>query len=56
MPDIITTILVGLLIVAILWVLLKLVFRLTMRIFSCGCVLIVVIAAILFFSGAISIS
>jgi hypothetical protein len=50
MPDI-TTIMIGIIIILIFWVLLKYIFKLTMKIFSCGCVLILVIGAILFFSG-----
>lgn len=55
MPDI-TMILIGLLVLAILWVGLKFIFKLTMKIFSCGCVLILVIGAILFFSGYLGFS
>jgi hypothetical protein len=50
MPDL-EMILVGILIVIILWVGIKFIFKLTMKIFSCGCVLILVIGAILFLSG-----
>lgn len=53
MPDI-TTILIGILVIAILWVGIKFIFKLTMKIFSCGCVLILIIGAILFFSGSFS--
>lgn len=54
MPDI-TTILIGILIIVLLWVGVKFIFKLTMKIFSCGCALILVIAAILFFSGNLNI-
>lgn len=50
MPDL-TTILIGILVLVILWVGIKFIFKLTMKIFSCGCVMILIIGVILFFSG-----
>ena len=50
MPDL-TTILIGILVLGILWFLIKFVFKLTVRIFSCGCLLILVIGAFLLFGG-----
>jgi len=50
MPDL-PTILIAILVVAIIWLVIKLVFKLTLRIFSCGCLLILVIGGILFFTG-----
>lgn len=54
MPDL-EMILVGILVVVILWVGIKFIFKLTMKIFSCGCALILVIGAILFFSGYLNL-
>jgi hypothetical protein len=54
MPDI-TTILIGILILVILWVGIKFIFKLTAKIFSCGCALILIIGAILFFTGNLNI-
>jgi hypothetical protein len=50
MPDL-TMILIGILVLAILWVVLKFLFKLTMRIFSCGCVLILLVGAFIFLSS-----
>ncbi len=50
MPDLIT-ILVAIVVIAVIWLIVKFVFKLTMRVFSCGCLLILVVGAILFFSG-----
>ena len=47
MPDL-TMILIGILFLGILWLLIRFVFKLTVRIFSCGCLLILVIGAFLF--------
>ena len=55
MPDL-TTILIGILVLAILWVVIKFFFKLTMKIFSCGCLLILVIGAFLFFSSYLGFS
>jgi hypothetical protein len=55
MPDL-TTILIAILVLAIIWLLVKFVFKLTMRIFSCGCLLILVIGGLLFFSGYLQLS
>lgn len=55
MPDI-TMILIGILVLVILWVVIKLIFKLTMKIFSCGCLLILLIGAFLFFSGYLGFS
>ena len=55
MPDI-TLILIGILALAILWMVIKLIFKLTMKIFSCGCLLILVVAAFLYFSGNLVVS
>jgi uncharacterized membrane protein YqiK len=46
MPDL-TMILIGILVLGVLWILIKLFFKLTVRIFSCGCLLIFVISAFL---------
>ena len=54
MPDLIT-ILIAILVLAVIWLVVKLVFKLTMRIFSCGCLLLLVIGAFLFFSGYLQI-
>lgn len=54
MPDL-EMILVVILVVVILWVGIKFIFKLTMKIFSCGCALILVIGAILFFSGYLNL-
>ena len=51
-----TIILLGIVVLAILWGVIKLIFKLTMQIFSCGCLLILVIGALLFFSGYLSFS
>ena len=51
MPDGLLTILLIILAVAIVWMVVKFVFKLTMRVFSCGCLLIVVIGGLLFFLG-----
>lgn len=50
MPDL-TMILIGILVLGILWVVFKSIFKLTMRIFSCGCLLILIIGAFLFLSS-----
>ena len=49
MPDGLLTILLIILAVTIVWMVVKFVFKLTMRIFSCGCLLILVIGGFLFF-------
>jgi hypothetical protein len=46
MPDL-TMILLGILVLGILWLLIKFVFKLTVRIFSCGCLLILIIGVFL---------
>ena len=45
-----TTLLI-LLILAIIWLVIKFVFKLTLTIFSCGCLLILVIGALIFFAS-----
>ena len=55
MPDL-TLILIGIIVFATIWMVIKLIFKLTMKIFSCGCLLILVIGAFLFFSGYLSFS
>lgn len=50
MPDL-TMILIAILVLGILWLLIKFIFKLTVRIFSCGCLLILVIGAFLFLGG-----
>jgi hypothetical protein len=55
MPDL-TLILIGILLIAILWLLIKFIFKLTIQIFSCGCLLILLVGAFLFFSGYLSFS
>ena len=55
MPDL-TLILIGILALAILWMVIKFIFKLTMKIFSCGCLLILVIGAFLYFTGNLVIS
>ena len=54
MPDI-TTILIAILVVAIVWMLIKLIFKLTMQIFSCGCLLILVLGGLWFVFGYLQI-
>jgi hypothetical protein len=54
MPDI-TTILIAILVIAIIWMLIKFVFKLTMRIFSCGCLLIFIIGGLWFVFGYLQI-
>jgi hypothetical protein len=51
MPDGLITILLIILAIIIVWMVIKYIFKLTMRIFSCGCLLILVIGALLFFFG-----
>jgi hypothetical protein len=51
MPDGLLTILLIILAIAIIWMVIKFLFKLTMRIFSCGCLLILVIGGLLFFFG-----
>ncbi len=51
MPDGLFSILLIILVVAIIWMVIKFVFKLTARIFSCGCLLILIIGALLFFTG-----
>jgi len=55
MPDL-TTVLIAISVLAIIWLVIKFVFKLTMRIFSCGCLLILVIGGLLFFSGYLHFS
>ena len=55
MPDL-TLILVGILVVAILWIAIKFIFKLTMKIFTCGFLVIIAIVALLFFSGYLQFS
>jgi hypothetical protein len=50
MPDL-TMILIGILVLGVFWLLIKFIFKLTVRIFSCGCLLILVIGAFLFLGG-----
>jgi len=50
MPDL-TMILIGILVLGILWFLIKFIFKLTVRIFSCGCLLILIIGAFFFLGG-----
>ena len=50
MPDL-TMILIGILVLAVLWVVFKFLFKLTMKIFSCGCVLILLVGAFIFLSS-----
>lgn len=50
MPDL-TMILLGILVIGILWLVFKSIFKLTMKIFSCGCLLILIIGAFLFLSS-----
>jgi len=50
MPDL-SLIVIGIIVIAILWLVIKFIFKLTMKIFSCGIVLIVIIGAVLFFAG-----
>jgi len=54
MPEGLLSILLIILVVAIIWMVIKFVFKLTARIFSCGCLLIFVIGAFLFFTGFIN--
>lgn len=54
MPDL-TTILIGIIILVILWVGIKFILKLTTKIFSCGCALILMIGAILFITGNLNI-
>jgi hypothetical protein len=53
-PDL-TTILIAILVITILWLIIKLVFKLTMSVFSCGCLLLLMVGALLFFSGTLQI-
>ena len=55
MPDL-TMILIGILAVIIIWTAIKFIFKLTMKIFSCGCLLILLIGAFLVFGGYIGLS
>jgi len=55
MPDL-STILIAILVVAIIWLVIKFVLKLTLRIFSCGCLLILVIGGLLFFTGYLQLS
>jgi hypothetical protein len=50
MPDL-ATILIAILVIAIVWIAIRFIFKLTMKIFSCGCLLILVIGGLLFFFG-----
>jgi len=50
MPDL-TMILLGILVLGILWFSIKFIFKLTVRIFSCGCLLILIIGAFFFLGG-----
>lgn len=54
MPDGFISILLIVLVVAIVWMVIKFVFKLTTKIFSCGCLLILAIGAVLFFAGFLS--
>ena len=54
MPELVNILMI-ILVIAIIWMVIKLVFKLTTRIFSCGCLLLLVIGAILFFSGYLQI-
>jgi hypothetical protein len=55
MPDI-TLILIGILVLAVMWLVLKTIFKLTMKIFSCGCILILIVGAVILFSGFLNFS
>lgn len=44
-------ILLGLLILGLIWTLVKFILKLTSKIFSCGCLIILVIGAFIFFLG-----
>lgn len=55
MPDL-TTIIIAIIVVAIIWLAIKVIFKLTAKIFSCGCLLILVIGGLLFFSGYLQIT
>jgi len=51
MIEQIIPLLLVLLILGLIWVLLKFILKLTSKIFSCGCLIILVIGAIIFFLG-----
>jgi hypothetical protein len=53
MPDL-TLILIGIIVVAIIWMVIKFIFKLTIKLFSCGCLLILVIGAILVYNGYVN--
>jgi hypothetical protein len=55
MPDL-TTIIIAIIVVAIIWMAIKFIFKLTAKIFSCGCLLILVIGGLLFFTGYLQIN
>jgi hypothetical protein len=52
MPDL-TTIIIGVIVVIILLVILKFLLKLGVKIFSCGCLVIVLIGVFLYFSGSL---
>ena len=54
MPDL-TTILIAIIVIAFIWMAIKFIFKLTAKIFSCGCLLILLIGGFLFFSGYLQI-
>lgn len=55
MPDL-TTIIIAIIVVAIIWMAIKFIFKLTAKIFSCGCLLILVVGGLLFFFGYLQIT
>jgi len=56
MPEGLLTILLIVLAIAVVWTVVKLIFKLTMRIFSCGCLLILAIGVLLYFTGYLQFS
>lgn len=54
MPD--PSIFVIMLAAVVAWLVLKLIFKLTMKIFSCGCLLILAVGGLIFFSSYFGLS
>ena len=55
MPDL-TTIIIAIIVLAIIWLAIKFIFKLTAKIFSCGCLLILLIGGLLFLTGYLEIT
>jgi hypothetical protein len=56
MAENIVSILVVLLVIAVIWTILKLVLKITAKIFSCGCLVILILAVLVFAANAADFS